>query len=530
MVDKLVVIGWDGATWDYIDPLIKQGALPNIERLLSRGARFTLRSTIPPYTNIAWPALVTGCTPARTGVFDAVRFQPGSYSPLAAGSGRTEPIWRWVNQFGKRAGVLNVPTTYPAIPLDGYLVTGFDSPRNAPDIEYPRGLIASWKQHHQFYSVLSQETALMDSQNPHQLRSDLEDFTARWEEITRQQGTHLAWLWKNDPVDLLFSVFSGTDSINHRTRNFDHITRVYRAADDALGYLLDLVDENTLFGIVSDHGSTAAKRYISLNRILHEQNWLQFRKTLSEKHIQRLPGLAGKSLANVWRQLPRLLQHTASATLIWLDPRLVVAHENIDWPHTKIFARSSMGPLYVNLQGRFPEGNVIPSEYDSLLSEASSMILAMRGPDGKPLFRHIYFGREIHQSTSENDLIPDLILEPFDWSDHMITGFPTDPLVRLIPNEGEYGTHTPDGIFLLTGPGIQTGQFGVANIQDVVPTLLAAWGLPLPSTADGVVLADVFSHPLEITYASSEQTPPLPHANGDSDEVLERLRALGYLE
>ncbi|HLF91283.1 MAG TPA: alkaline phosphatase family protein [Anaerolineales bacterium] len=534
MIDKVVIIGWDGATWDYMDPLLEQGTLPNLARLLEYGVGLILRSTVPPYTNVAWPALVTGSTPARTGIFDGLRFRPGCYTGLPARRGRSIPIWEWVNHFGKRAGVLNVPTTYPATQLDGYLVTGFDSPRDALDTEYPRGLTAQWAQAGQVYQVLNEETRLMDSQNPHHQRGALEDFTLRWETLTRQQGTHLAWLWQNEPVDLLFSVFSGTDSINHRTRDFARIARVYRAADDALGNLLEVVNDKTLICLVSDHGSTPARRYISLNRILHEQGWLHFQKMITARSFQRLPGFLGKVLGKGWARLPLAMRRLLSAPLLQLDPRFAIAYENIDWSRTKIFGRSSMGPLYINLQGRFPEGCVTSGEYDSLLSQASNILSNLRDPEGNLLFRKIHSGAKLHPGSLEDDIVPDLILEPFDRRDHLITGFPTDPIVRFIPDESEYGTHTPDGVFILAGPGVQCKAYpnhsSVANIQDVVPTLLAAWGLQIPETANGEVLPSLFSHHLEITYAPAKPIRPAPAQDTESDEVLERLRALGYLE
>ncbi|MGH2544854.1 MAG: alkaline phosphatase family protein, partial [Ardenticatenaceae bacterium] len=140
MADKLVIIGWDGATWAYIEPLLARGELPHLASLVARGARATLHSTIPPFTNIAWPSLVTGLSPAKTGVFDGARTVSGSYQSLPTNLAgyRGTPIWQWVNRFGRRAGVLNVPMTFPAQPVDGYLVCGFDSPRHSEKVAYPR--------------------------------------------------------------------------------------------------------------------------------------------------------------------------------------------------------------------------------------------------------------------------------------------------------------------------------------------------------------------------------------------------------
>lgn len=45
---KLVVIGLDGGSFSVIDPLIEEGRLPNIKKLMKEGVKGELLSTIPP--------------------------------------------------------------------------------------------------------------------------------------------------------------------------------------------------------------------------------------------------------------------------------------------------------------------------------------------------------------------------------------------------------------------------------------------------------------------------------------------------
>jgi predicted AlkP superfamily phosphohydrolase/phosphomutase len=114
MIDKILLIGWYGASWNYIEPLLEEGNLPNIKSLLDIGTRSVLRSTIPPYTNIAWPSLVTGRRPDKTGVFDGTKSIINSYQSIPTNlvGFRGIPIWKWLNNYGLRSGVLNVPMTY----------------------------------------------------------------------------------------------------------------------------------------------------------------------------------------------------------------------------------------------------------------------------------------------------------------------------------------------------------------------------------------------------------------------------------
>jgi len=533
MINKVLIVGWDGATWDYIDPLLEEGALPNLEALIRRGTRATLRSTIPPYTNIAWPSLMTGLSPAKTGIFDGVRRVPGGYTfiPSNLVGYRGVPIWRWVNRFRMRAGVLNVPMTYPASPLEGYMVTGFDSPRRSSHIAYPPDLLQQWDRRGHPYRVLEEEIELMNRQNPHQRRMALGLFLQRWERLTIEQGEFVAWLWKAEPVDLLFVVFSVTDSVNHRTWDWEAIRRAYVAADRALGWILEVVDEDTLICLISDHGSTPAKRYVALYRVLSDAGWLRFRPEVALRFWRRLPGLLGGTAAAVWPRFPTPVRRLISWPLLRWDERLAVAYENLDWEHTRVFALTGMGILYINKAGRLPRGCVFPEEMPALREEVRRYLLGLKDAEGSPLFARVWRLEELYPDARAEDTPPDLVVEPARWSDHIITGYPTDPLVRPIPPEREYGTHTSDGILLLAGPNVRAGaRLGSVHIVDVVPTVLAAWGLPIPEEADGRVLMEAFSRPLKERRIASGGERRTMVLDESSREVLDRLRALGYLE
>jgi len=533
VIERMLIVGWDGATWAYISPLLAQGKLPNLAALLSRGIRATLRSTIPPYTNIAWPSLVTGRWPAKTGIFDSTRARPGSYEaiPTNLTGYRGVPLWHWLNRFGLRVGVLNVPMTYPATALDGYLISGFDSPRDSPEVAYPRHLLRRWAEQGHPYRILGEETELIARQNPHRPRGDLESFVTGWVRLTEEQGDLVAWLWRAWPVDAMFVVFSATDSINHRTRDMEQIARVYRAADQALGQVLEAIDDRALVCLLSDHGSTSAHHYLALYRALHDGGWICFRPQVAEHFWRRLPGLPGRGTLGLWQRLPGRARRALSWPLLRWDSRLAVAYGNLDWSRTRVYARSGMGPLYINLEGRQPRGCVSPNEYEALREEVIRFFLQLRDPEGRHLFRQVWRAEELYSGANSADDPPDLVLEPADWSNHLITGYPSDPLLRPIPPEREYGTHTPDGILVLAGPGVRSGaELGAVQIVDIVPTLLAAWGLPVPEEADGRVLVEAFLHPPEERRLASGEAEGKSWSEEGSQEVLDRLQALGYLD
>jgi len=44
---RLLVLGWDAADWQVIDPLLAAGKMPNLARLLTSGSRADLRTLEP---------------------------------------------------------------------------------------------------------------------------------------------------------------------------------------------------------------------------------------------------------------------------------------------------------------------------------------------------------------------------------------------------------------------------------------------------------------------------------------------------
>jgi len=126
---RTLIIGLDGATWDVMDPLIHQGKLPNISRLMGEGAYGTLIS-LEGYTSPAlWATIDTGKIPEKHGVLDfyddsrehvkATRI----FDILAGDTGRIG-LFRWYS-------------TYPPNPNQGFTIPSSMAP--GPDT-FPREL------------------------------------------------------------------------------------------------------------------------------------------------------------------------------------------------------------------------------------------------------------------------------------------------------------------------------------------------------------------------------------------------------
>ena len=69
---RVLILGWDGATWDLLRPWAEAGHLPSVARLMREGAWGPMRTVIPPGTGPAWSSLITGVNPGKHHVFDFI--------------------------------------------------------------------------------------------------------------------------------------------------------------------------------------------------------------------------------------------------------------------------------------------------------------------------------------------------------------------------------------------------------------------------------------------------------------------------
>jgi predicted AlkP superfamily phosphohydrolase/phosphomutase len=111
--DRLLILGLDGATWTVLDPMRRRGLMPNLDALLARAAHGTLRSIVPPVTSAAWTTVMTGCGPARHGVFDHRYYDTAAGQMKVNHSGRVRvpTFWHQISQAGRPVVSLNVPAT-----------------------------------------------------------------------------------------------------------------------------------------------------------------------------------------------------------------------------------------------------------------------------------------------------------------------------------------------------------------------------------------------------------------------------------
>ena len=143
MIRALVII-LDGATLDLLEPWMAAGKLSLLARLFREGAGGVLQSTVPWATPTAFATFATGTNPGKHGVYDFGRLVGQDYTAFVPTNGadmRGRMLWRILSDVGLTVGVVNVPMTYPAEPVNGFVVAGIPYPGQSPRVCHPAGLL-----------------------------------------------------------------------------------------------------------------------------------------------------------------------------------------------------------------------------------------------------------------------------------------------------------------------------------------------------------------------------------------------------
>jgi predicted AlkP superfamily phosphohydrolase/phosphomutase len=542
---KVLLLGLDGATFDYMDPWLASGRLPHLGRLIERGTRGVLRSTYLPVTALAWPSMLTGKNPGKHGIFDFTVRRPGTYElrPIAFEACRAVPLHRYLSRLGYRVGLVNVPLTYPPEPVNGIMIGGFLTPERSCDWAWPPALPEELEQAGAPYPMPVLHR-LMRMERQFRAAPEIDTFIDLWAQHTEMKVHAIRHLLNAGSYDFFMVVFSGTDHINHHTPDLDNIRRIYEQVDAAVGRILELLDEHTAVVVASDHGSGPLDRYLILNRLLADLGLLVYRKEIAARYVelagQRVTWRYRRSFARAWKRLPAAVRRVVSWPLLEFDRRLAHDFATIDWTRTRAYARSGIGALYVNLAGREPHGIVQRgAEYESVRDRLIDSLLTLRDPDsGEPLVAEALRAETVFHGAHMEDA-PDVVFSFRDRRCRAMPGFASDPVIRPanMRRHGyrEFGYHTPEGVLIAAGPGMRsTSKIASASIYDIAPTVLHLMGLPVPSDMDGRVLDELFERPPLVqpgpSWDEGETAASSGYAAAEQADVEERLRALGYLD
>jgi predicted AlkP superfamily phosphohydrolase/phosphomutase len=460
---KVFVIGLDCCAPELVFDRWKDD-LPNLSALARQGLWGDLDSCIPAITVPAWSSMLSSKDPGTLGIYGFRNRADHSYSKLSiamSGAVKHRRVWNYLTEAGKSSVIVGVPQTFPVRPLNGHLISDFLTPDVQNEFTYPaalKGEILSIAPGYEF--------------DVKQFRTNDKDWLLRQiHEMTENHFRVVDHLLATKPWDFFMSVEIGVDRMHHGFWSYhdaqhfryqagnpfeNAIHDYYVLVDRRIGEWLNKVGRDTIVLVVSDHGAQRMDGGICINEWFWRNGYLTFKKEPETGKITRFEDL------------------------------------EVDWSRTKAWGDGGYyGRVFINVQGREPEGVISAKDYEHFRDDLASQLAAIPDQNGHNIGTRIFKPQEVYRQV--NGVAPDLIVY---WG---------DLLWRSVGSLGHNGFHTfendtgPDdcnhaqnGMFILYDPHNKSSQsVHGAQLMDIAPTILKLMGVPVPEEMQGRQLQDL---------------------------------------
>jgi predicted AlkP superfamily phosphohydrolase/phosphomutase len=199
---RVVILGLDGVPYELLEDFANSGVMPQMGEIIKKSVFRPMQSSIPEISSVAWSSIITGKNSGEHGIYGFTDFPPNTYRLSFPNFTSLKSPAFWEDNPERKHIILNVPTTFPARPLNGSMISGFV----ALDLErsvYPQALIPWLKDIDYRVDV--------DSAKAHQSM----DLFLRDLHRTHQARVEAYRHFWNEPWDTFMFVLTGTDRILH---------------------------------------------------------------------------------------------------------------------------------------------------------------------------------------------------------------------------------------------------------------------------------------------------------------------------
>jgi len=514
-----LILGLDGAGFELVDPWLED--LPALRRMTEDGVRVDMESCFPPVTCPNWRCYSTGKNPGKLGVFwwewvdrENERIVNTSASDQFDGT----DYWEWLDD---EVAVVNLPTSYPPIPLDGINVTGGPGAEQT-GYTHPPDLEAQLERDYD-YKVHPEKLFQLDKDD-----ADIECIDEIYDVVDRRFDL-IADLVASGEYEFVHLTVFYLNMLQHFYYDHDIVKVAWERIDDRLAELLESDELDHIF-VMSDHGSNRVEHWFRVNALLEREGYLVttasvsdllYRTGLTRERIRSAIGALGLEW---WarRVVPDSLTDLLPDREGTVDRSAKANH--IDWAASTAVA-SGQGPVYVLADD--------PAERERIRTELVDLFDGLCDDDGNRIIQAAYPAEKVYEGPHV-ERGPDVLLD--QAPNVHIDGGIGDETAFDEPQKW-HGENKRTGLFVAHGPTVDAdGTVADMSILDIAPTILHLHGQAVPEDLDGTVRTELFAEGTDPTTRPVEHTTPPADAsaarddNGNGEDVRTRLKNLGYLE
>lgn len=127
LAKRVLLLGWDAADWQIIQPLLDAGLMPHLERLINEGVMGNLATLKPILSPMLWTSIATGKRADRHGVYGFIepRADGQGVRPVTCTSLKAQTLWSILSSRGLQSAVVGWYATHPAARAGGTVVSNY---------------------------------------------------------------------------------------------------------------------------------------------------------------------------------------------------------------------------------------------------------------------------------------------------------------------------------------------------------------------------------------------------------------------
>ncbi len=293
---RVLLIGWDAADWQFINPLLEAGQMPHLQKLIDGGVMGNITTLSPILSPLLWNSIATGKLADKHDILGFVEPDGrGNIRAVTSTSRKAKALWNILSQRGLRSGVVGWFASHPAERIEGHVLTD-QFHRTINEHQNPIPLSPSAVHPPELFETAQQLRVLPADIDPMQVLPfipqlyelpESEHHRARAvakvlaEAATIHNGATL--LAERDDWDLLAVYYDAIDHMGHGFMEFHpprlpHVSEAdvaryggvmsatYQFHDMMLGRLIELAGPETTVVLLSDHGFHSAGQRPKLYR------------------------------------------------------------------------------------------------------------------------------------------------------------------------------------------------------------------------------------------------------------------------
>ena len=295
-VSPVVLVGVDGFEWSVVLPLLAEGKLPNIAKLLEDGVGGEVDTISPTGSPIIWTTIATGMGRKQHGIMGFRKPKGGGL--YTSTDRKKKAFWNILSDYDRRVAVIGWWVSYPAEPVNGVVVAQMNT--RMAGVETDENIVKGGI----FEGVAGQVTPLERQEEILTLVPEVEASLPALHQqvfgdsVTQSQGPLPDRLWEasqwsiradtiyhataktllqSETWDLLAVYYGGPDVLGHRYWRYmqpesfetppteaevaalgNYIPAYYERVDTMIGEIRALAAPDTTFIVISDHGMVAS--------------------------------------------------------------------------------------------------------------------------------------------------------------------------------------------------------------------------------------------------------------------------------